>query len=116
MSKSSSSGDEEDAEEEGGGGGSDDSESDEPGSSEDEDLMEGEEDVEITLPENQYDIDEQDEEAENRKQQKRAVWSDPSDELIGLDLNEIKRLRKLARGKKSSKVGGFELERRLREQ
>lgn len=77
----------------------------------------GEEDVDIILPDDQYDVDA---EAADRKKvkapSKPSAWQDPTDELIGLDLNEIRRLKKLARGKSNSKVGGAELEKRLREQ
>lgn len=75
--------------------------------------------VDIIVPENQYDLDPEAEEQARLATQKRlkpAAWHDPSDDLIGVDLDEIKRLKKLARGKKTSKVRGSELERRLRDQ
>jgi U3 small nucleolar RNA-associated protein 18 len=102
----------------------DDSEEHESGSEEDEDEEDvkdeesGDEEVDITMPEDQYDISaEKDRKpTEFKARTKPCVWSDPSDGLIGLDLSEIRRLKKLARGKPNSKVGGAELEKRLREQ
>jgi hypothetical protein len=46
-----------------------------------------------------------------------CVWSDPADGAINVNLENDKRLRKLARGKgKGAEVTGSELEERLREQ
>ncbi|WVW83473.1 hypothetical protein I302_105494 [Kwoniella bestiolae CBS 10118] len=71
----------------------------------------------ISLPDDVYDI--QLEEAK-AKQKKQALWNDPSDDLISVDLSENRRLRKLDRGKKrkieGEQVDGRELQERLREQ
>ena len=49
--------------------------------------------------------------------EKESLWFDPADELVNIDLNGERRMRKLARGKNgNSKVGGKEFEKRLREQ
>ena len=51
------------------------------------------------------------------KQPARALWTDPADEMISVDLIKDRRMRKLARGKgKEGVVDGRELEQRLREQ
>jgi hypothetical protein len=69
----------------------------------------------ITLPPDIYDGPET--KTSGRKKGKAAVWSDPADAVLRVDLEEEKRLKKLARGKEgSTKVSGVELEKRLREQ
>ena len=45
-----------------------------------------------------------------------GVWSDPSDELVRVDLEANRLLKKLGRGKGDPNVNGAELEKRLREQ
>lgn len=84
---------------------------------EDEDEGEGsdiDDDVDIIMPEDQYDLTK--EKVEPQTKIKPSAWHDPSDGTIGIDLAEVRRLKKLARGKPNSKVGGAELEKRLREQ
>lgn len=89
-----------------------DSEPDDVGSDEDED-----DDVDVALPEDSYDVtEEMMRSAREKPIERKSVWHDPSDDLIGIDLEEVRRLKKLARGKKNSKVGGAELQARLREQ
>lgn len=69
----------------------------------------------ITLPPDIYDGPEA--VTTGRKKGKNAVWSDPADAVLRVDLEEEKRLKKLARGKEgSTKVSGVELEKRLRVQ
>ncbi|WVQ70415.1 uncharacterized protein L199_008642 [Kwoniella botswanensis] len=76
----------------------------------------------ITLPDDIYDIQEEEEKLRSKKQ--KAIWNDPSDELVSVDISENRRLRKLDRGKKrkidggaeSEKVNGRELQDKLREQ
>ncbi|WWC69748.1 uncharacterized protein I206_103691 [Kwoniella pini CBS 10737] len=75
----------------------------------------------ISLPDDIYDMDI---EQEKLKGKKKAIWNDPSDDLISIDPSENRRLRKLERGKKrklengetSQAIGGKELQERLREQ
>ncbi|WWC61442.1 uncharacterized protein I303_104026 [Kwoniella dejecticola CBS 10117] len=79
----------------------------------------------IVLPDDIYDVDV---EQEKLKGKKKAIWTDPSDDLISVDPSENRRLRKLDRGKKrklnaqgqgqgeGEAVGGRELQERLREQ
>lgn len=52
----------------------------------------------------------------NANGKKRAIWHDPSDDLISVDLESDNRLKKLARGKKGTTVNGEELMKRLRKQ
>ncbi|OCF44724.1 hypothetical protein I317_01413 [Kwoniella heveanensis CBS 569] len=73
----------------------------------------------ITLPEDL--IDDSLSPRDNKKgKERQAVWHDPADDLVGVDLSENRRLRKLDRGKKrrleGELVGGKELQERLREQ
>lgn len=69
----------------------------------------------ITLPPDIYDGPETT--GGKGKKNKTAVWSDPADTVLRVDLEDEKRLKKLARGKEgSTKVSGVELEKRLREQ
>ncbi|WVQ98446.1 hypothetical protein IAU59_005570 [Kwoniella sp. CBS 9459] len=78
----------------------------------------------ITLPDDH--IDSEDErlirknEKANKGKERQAAWHDPADDLVGVDLSENRRLRKLDRGKKrkleGELVGGKELQERLREQ
>ncbi len=52
-----------------------------------------------------------------KAKEKEPLWRDPADELVNIDLNGERRMRKLARGKGGDgKVGGKELEKRLRQQ
>lgn len=97
-----------------------------PGSeddSEEEDDIEfaNDSDVDIQLPEDQYDYAEyQKDEAERKAKvaERKCVWHDPADDMIGVDLAEVRRLKKLARGKREGEgqIGGTELASRLREQ
>jgi hypothetical protein len=51
------------------------------------------------------------------KKGKPPLWVDQADQAVRVDLEEERRLRKLARGKQgATKVSGVELEKRLREQ
>lgn len=50
------------------------------------------------------------------KGKKRAIWHDPSDDVISVDLESDNRLKKLARGTKGTTVNGEELMKRLRKQ
>ncbi|WRT66844.1 uncharacterized protein IL334_003807 [Kwoniella shivajii] len=72
----------------------------------------------ITLPDDIVDF--QVEEAKLKGKGKQSVWNDPADEMIGVDMSENRRLRKLDRGKKRKIEGelidGKELQDRLREQ
>ena len=52
----------------------------------------------------------------DHKGKKRAIWHDPSDDLVSVDLENDNRLKKLARGKKGTIVNGEELMKRLRKQ
>ena len=47
---------------------------------------------------------------------RKTIWTDPSDELIQVDLTQMPRLRKLGRGTKGGRINGLELEKRLRQQ
>ena len=79
----------------------------------------GASDVDIQLPADQYDYAEHQKKEEERKAlDRKCVWSDPADETIGVDLSDVRRLKKLARGKREGegKVGGRLLAARLREQ
>ena len=51
--------------------------------------------------------------------EREALWTDPADEVVSVDLLKDKRMRKLARGKNGDADGvvtGVELSKRLREQ
>ncbi|ORX39627.1 WD40-repeat-containing domain protein [Kockovaella imperatae] len=52
------------------------------------------------------------------KERRQALWVDPADEMISVDLIKDRRMRKMARGKAGEEgvVDGRELEKRLREQ
>jgi U3 small nucleolar RNA-associated protein 18 len=53
----------------------------------------------------------------NGKGKGKAVWQDPSDELLSVDMEGDRRLKKLARGKgKKGVVNGQELQLKLKEQ
>jgi U3 small nucleolar RNA-associated protein 18 len=54
--------------------------------------------------------------ATSKPKGKQPLWLDPADQLISVDLENDKRLRKLARGVNGSTVKGKELEKRLRQQ
>ncbi|WVF72494.1 hypothetical protein IAT40_007310 [Kwoniella sp. CBS 6097] len=74
----------------------------------------------ITLPEDLVDLEKYHREKDKKGKEREAVWTDPADDLVGVDLSENRRLRKLDRGKKrkleGELVGGKELQGRLREQ
>lgn len=81
--------------------------------------QEGADDVDVLLPDEQYDVAEQRKaDAVLKKIERKCVWHDPADDMVGVDLEEVRRLKKLARGKKDAEtqVGGAELQNRLREQ
>lgn len=70
----------------------------------------------ISIPDGVVDIKDDDGD-EELKGTRRAVWHDPSDERITVNMEGDKRLKKLARGKgKKSVVNGQELQRKLKEQ
>ncbi|WVQ77938.1 hypothetical protein IAT38_000018 [Cryptococcus sp. DSM 104549] len=73
----------------------------------------------ITLPDDIIDLAEV--ERQRRKEKaKKALWHDPADDLVGVDMSENRRLRKIDRGKRKAvegeMIGGVELQSRLREQ
>lgn len=73
----------------------------------------------IEVPAGVYDLPQNEDEEERKSGDKgkgKAVWHDPSDDLISVDLEKDNRLKKLARGKKGSTVNGLELMKRLRKQ
>ncbi len=72
----------------------------------------------ISLPDDLIDLRSAFPSLRTRKgKEKASLWRDPADELVNVDLNGERRMRKLARGKGGdTKVGGKELEKRLREQ
>ncbi|WWD15649.1 hypothetical protein CI109_100071 [Kwoniella shandongensis] len=78
----------------------------------------------ITLPDDLVDLEleaEKEAEADRKGKGKVQVWNDPADDLVGVDMSENRRLRKLDRGKKGKKVegeaiDGKELQLRLKEQ
>lgn len=89
--------------------------------SDEADEADNDNDVDIQLPTDQYDYAEHQKHDAERKAkvtERRCVWHDPADDLIGVDLSEVRRLKKLARGKREGEgqVGGKELALRLREQ
>lgn len=70
----------------------------------------------ISIPDGVVDIKDDDGD-EDIKGTTSAVWHDPSDERITVDMEGDKRLKKLARGKgKKAVVNGQELQRKLKEQ
>lgn len=76
----------------------------------------------IDVPAGVYDLPQHDEDDHDNtldhdaKGKKRAIWHDPADDLVSVDLERDNRLKKLARGKKGSLVNGEELMKRLRKQ
>nr|ODN75698.1 U3 small nucleolar RNA-associated protein 18 [Cryptococcus depauperatus CBS 7841] len=73
----------------------------------------------IHVPEDIIDLDEISRQ-ESSRNKKKPIWHDPADELVGVDISESRRLKKIERGKRklnaSEVVVGKDLERRLREQ
>lgn len=72
----------------------------------------------IDVPAGVYDLEDQEEQERKSgdKGKGKAVWHDPADDLVSVDLEKDNRLKKLARGKKGSTVNGLELMKRLRKQ
>ena len=72
----------------------------------------------ITLPDDLIELRSVSPTLSTRKgKEKEPLWYDTADELVNIDLNGERRMRKLARGKSGdSRVGGKEYEKRLREQ
>jgi hypothetical protein len=66
----------------------------------------------ITIPDGVVDYDDE----KDVKGKGKAVWHDSADERINVDMEQDKRLKKLARGKKGSLVDGAELQKRLKQQ
>ncbi|WVR04945.1 hypothetical protein IAU60_001957 [Kwoniella sp. DSM 27419] len=74
----------------------------------------------ISVPDDVVDL--QVEESRIKGKERAVLWHDPADDLVGVDMSENRRLRKLDRGNKKRKVeggemiDGKELQGRLREQ
>lgn len=54
--------------------------------------------------------------AHTQGKQRKAIWHDPADDLVTVNLEDDRRLRKLARGVNGSVVKGKEFQKRLRQQ
>lgn len=51
-----------------------------------------------------------------RKKKSKGIWTDPSDELITVNVDANRRTKKLGRGKGDPQISGVEFEKRLRAQ
>lgn len=52
----------------------------------------------------------------SRKKKSKGIWTDPSDELITVNVDASRRTKKLGRGKGDPTISGVEFEKRLRAQ